>query len=223
MATTYQYKFISGYTFDNMGQASGVEVIAEVVGANIPDLVQQYSIATYTDVTAEEDLKFLLDNFGTFKNGIEYPKTGTPLNGGDSSYTTSEDVDGFDESLYGEDLTVSIPRPEDDTYQTGSNESEVVNLTGSIPLEKILNILGVPYTDLISSTFKGVLVDKTGSNNETTSSNPTDIINESLNNNIPEIPKKLSLITAKGIVVDSETNEPLKGVRVSNFLKIPKI
>ena len=38
---------------------------------------------------------------------------------------------------------------------------------------------------------------------------------------LPEIPNKISFQLVKGIVVDSITNEPLPGVKVSNsFLKI---
>ena len=38
---------------------------------------------------------------------------------------------------------------------------------------------------------------------------------------LPEIPKKLNLILVKGVIVDSITNEPIKGVRILSPLKKP--
>ena len=84
MATTYQYRYTTGFTFDDSGQTSGIQVIAELTpptlnGEKAPFLIQEYSNITFNLKSAEEALKFQLDNFGEFKNNFSYPQTGTPV------------------------------------------------------------------------------------------------------------------------------------------------
>ena len=84
MATTYQYKYTTGFTFDDSGQASGIQVIAELSPPTFnvdkaPFVIQEYSNVTYNLKSAEEALKFKLDNFGEFKNNFSYPPTGTSI------------------------------------------------------------------------------------------------------------------------------------------------
>ena len=81
-----------------------------------------------------------------------------------------------------------------------------IEVTASIDLSKILEILNVPYFDLILSSLE------TGSKEtetETTSSEDTS-------------PKTIEFVPIKGTIVDSETLTPIKGVTVLNVLKIPK-
>ena len=128
-----------------------------------------------------------------------------------------------------------------------------IEITASIDLSKILNILNVPYTDLLSSSPKTVLPQvaqtnlytnggefKTPNGKEYIGSyhtHPTkgpmvnafhtnekhDLLSPiSSSIGISTIPKSIEFVPIKGIIVDSETLAPIKGVTVTNILKIPK-
>ena len=103
MATTYQYKYTTGFTFDDSGQASGIQVIAELSpptfnGRKAPFLIQEYSNVTYNLKSAEEALKFKLDNFGEFKNNFPYPQTGTSVAQEDDPNPSPATPPGINES-----------------------------------------------------------------------------------------------------------------------------
>tara|TARA_R110000803_G_scaffold81546_2_gene147502 strand:+ start:3419 stop:4801 length:1383 start_codon:yes stop_codon:yes gene_type:complete len=97
-----------------------------------------------------------------------------------------------------------------DDYQISSS----IEITASIDLSKILEILNVPYSDLISSTYN-TLTEETGSEQSQS-------LQSQLSESLSPIPKSIEFIPIKGIIVDSETSAPLKGVVVMNILKIPK-
>ena len=85
-----------------------------------------------------------------------------------------------------------------------AEETEItasINLAELIPFDKILEVLNVPVSDLISST-----------------SLPQPFSTSSL----PQIPESIEFVPIKGQIVDSETSAPIKGVVVTNVLKIPK-
>lgn len=89
-----------------------------------------------------------------------------------------------------------------------------IEISSSIDFNKILEILNVPYSDLISSTYN-TLTELTGSEQSRS-------IQSQLSESLPPTPKSIEFIPIKGIIVDSETSTPLKGVVVMNILKIPK-
>ena len=85
-----------------------------------------------------------------------------------------------------------------------AEETEItasINLAELIPFNKILEVLNVPVSDLISST-----------------SLPQPFSTSSL----PQIPESIEFVPIKGQIVDSETSAPIKGAIVTNVLKIPK-
>lgn len=89
-----------------------------------------------------------------------------------------------------------------------------IEITASIDLSKILSILNVPYSDLISSTYSTLT--------QETDSDQTQSIQEQISESLPSIPQSIEFIPIKGKIVDSETLAPIKGVKVINVLKIPK-
>jgi len=89
-----------------------------------------------------------------------------------------------------------------------------IEITASIDLSQILDILNVPYTDLLSSNYN-TLIQGTGSNQ-------TQSLQEIISESLPPIPKSIEFVPIKGTIVDSETLAPIKGVTVLNALKIPK-
>ena len=85
-----------------------------------------------------------------------------------------------------------------------AEETEItasINLAELIPFDRILGILNLPVSDLISST-----------------SLPQPFSTSSL----PQIPESIKFVPIKGQIVDSETSAPIKGAIVTNVLKIPK-
>lgn len=85
-----------------------------------------------------------------------------------------------------------------------AEETEItasINLVELIPFNKILEVLNVPVSDLISLT-----------------SLPQPFSTSSL----PQIPESIEFVPIKGQIVDSETSAPIKGAIVTNVLKIPK-
>ena len=85
-----------------------------------------------------------------------------------------------------------------------AEETEItasINLAELIPFDKILEVLNVPVSDLVSLP-----------------SLPQPFSTSSL----PQIPKSIEFVPIKGQIVDSETSAPIKGAIVTNILKIPK-
>jgi len=76
---TVSYRYITGFTFDNNGNASGVEVIVEN-NAGLPEFTKNFSSVTFTPESAKTQVKNMMDAAGDYVNGVQYPKTGTSLN-----------------------------------------------------------------------------------------------------------------------------------------------
>ena len=155
MATTYQYKYTTGFTFDDSGQVSGIQVIAELDppnygGSKAPFLIQEYSNVTFNLKSAEEALKFQLDNFGEFKNNFSYPKTGTPVAPEDDPNpptTTSPKVDQSNP-----EIVEDSPSPPDNTR---SNNDGKFILDNSALNDKPASPIPIPNPSVIKIKKEG--------------------------------------------------------------------
>ena len=155
MATTYQYKYTTGFTFDSSGQTSGIQVIAELTpskigGIKAPFLIQEYSNVTFNLKSAEEALKFQLDNFGEFKNNFSYPKTGTPVAPEDDPNpptTTSPEVDQSNP-----EIVEDSPSPPDNTR---SNNDGKFILDNSALNDKPASPIPIPNPSVIKIKKEG--------------------------------------------------------------------
>ena len=94
--------------------------------------------------------------------------------------------------------------------------TESINLAELIPFDTILEVLNVPFSDLISPISLSQPFSTSSLDTILTSS--LDAIESAL----PPIPKSIKFVPIKGQIVDSETSSPIKGAIVTNILKIPK-
>ena len=147
---TVLYNFITGFTFDNNGNASGIEVIVEN-NANLPDFTRKFSNTTFTLESAEKAVKDTLDLMGDYRNGVAYPKTGTSLNATSESQDPPPNKENVIIDIY--DLGKIVLQPEEVNL-----EAETAQLKADIQIGENKIIENIAKRDLgfevrISSVF----------------------------------------------------------------------
>ena len=121
---TVSYRYISGFIFDNNGIESGVEVIVEN-NANLPEFTRVFSPVNFTPGSAEKEVKFTMDNFGDFRDGISYPKTGTNLDDNSESQDPSPDKENVVIDLYDLGKVVLQPQKADLEKETAEVKTQI--------------------------------------------------------------------------------------------------